>query len=68
MQDFYGIDVPDRFREVAGRHQRHLAELVEKLRSAGMDSGLIERSVDQLIASFRSELLKAIKGMGSTVR
>lgn len=65
---FYGFQIPEQLREVAGRHQEHVAELVSKLRSVGMDDNLIERSVDQLIASYRAQLLEAIKGLGEYCR
>lgn len=65
LDELYGFDVPERFREVTGRHQQHVAQLVERLRSTGMDDSLVELSIDRLMASYRSELLIAIKGMGA---
>lgn len=60
---FYKIHIPEELREVAARHQQHVAELIAKLQAAGLDDQLIERSVDQLIASYRAELMKAVKAL-----
>jgi lipase chaperone LimK len=64
----YDFDIPDELKEVAARHQQHIAELVFSLRSAGMDDHLIERSVDQLIGSYKAQLLEAIKALGEHCR
>jgi hypothetical protein len=63
LDSFYEIQIPNELREVAGRHQQHIVALISQLQSAGLDDGLIERSVDQLIASYRSELMKAVKAL-----
>ncbi len=65
---FYDLQVPAELQEVARRHQQHLAELVSKLRMVGMDDKLIERSVDQLISSYKAQLLDAIKTLGEPYR
>ncbi|MBV8688190.1 MAG: hypothetical protein JOZ90_03330 [Alphaproteobacteria bacterium] len=61
LDSFYEIEIPDELSGVATRHQQHVAELVSGLRSFGVDDQLIERSVDELIASYRAELVTAIK-------
>ena len=63
LDGFYEFTIPEELREVASRHQQHVAELIGKLRSAGLDDGLIERSVDQLVASYRAELVGAVKAL-----
>ena len=61
LDSFYDFEIPDELREVAKRHQQHVAELVSRLRSVGLDDQVIELSVDQLIASYRAELVEAVK-------
>jgi hypothetical protein len=61
LDSFYEIDIPDALRGVATRHQRHVGELVSSLRAFGVDDQIIERSVDQLMGSYRAELVTAIK-------
>ena len=68
LDKFYDFPVPEELIEVAARHQQHVAELVSKLQSIGMDENLIERSVDQLIASYRVQLLEAVKALGELCR
>ena len=63
LDSLYGFQIPDELRDVASRHQLHVAELISKLRSVGLDDHLIERSVDQLVASYRAELLRAVKAL-----
>lgn len=57
----YGFDIPHQLLDVAARHERHIAKLIVQFRSIGMTDATIEQSVDQLIASYRAELIKAIK-------
>lgn len=63
LDSFYDLPVPKQLIEVSSRHQQHIAELVLKFRKSGMDEILIEHSVDQLIASYRTELIAAIKSL-----
>ena len=65
---FYDLSIPDELQTVAARHRQHLAELILKLRSLGFDEEAVGRSVDQLIASYRAELLEAIKTLGGFCR
>lgn len=68
LNTFYDFDIPEQLLEVATRHQEHVAELVSKLTQVGMDEDLIERSVDQLISSYRAQLLEAVKALGEQCR
>lgn len=68
LNSFYDFEIPKQLQEVAARHQQHVAELVTRLEQVGMDEELIERSVDQLIASYRSQLLEAVKALGEQCR
>ena len=60
LDSFHEIEIPDELRAVANRHQRHVAELISSLRLFGVDDRLIERSIDELIGSYRAELVTAI--------
>lgn len=64
-ESFYGVEVPDELRRVSERHQHHIGELVTTLRSAGLTEQLIEDAVDQLVASYRCQLLEAVKAIGA---
>lgn len=68
MDEIYNFRIPSELKEVASRHQQHVAELVAKLRSAGMHDDLVERSIDQLIASYRAQLLEAVKALRGASR
>jgi hypothetical protein len=63
LDSFYDVQIPDKLREVATRHQQHVAQLIESFRAAGLDDQVIERSVDQLIASYRAELMEAVRAL-----
>jgi hypothetical protein len=63
LDGFYDFKIPAELQEVASRHQQHVAELITKLRSVGLEDQIIERSVDQLIASYRAELMRAVKAL-----
>lgn len=60
--DLFGV--PQELRDVTMRHRRHLSELIERLLIAGMNEDLIQHSVEQLIVSYRAELLDAVKRLG----
>jgi hypothetical protein len=65
MQDIYhGIEIPQSLRDLVTRHQQHIAELVTKLRTAGMADAAIEAAVDQLIDAYRTQLIVAVKPIG----
>jgi hypothetical protein len=61
LEPFREIDIPPELETSVGRHRANLARLVSALRMAGVDDHQIEASVDVLVASYRSELLKAIR-------
>ena len=62
-EGYSDIDIPPELKESVTRHHQHLAALVVSLRSAGLDEALIEASVHQLIASYETELMTAIKAL-----
>ena len=57
------VAIPVELEESVARHQRHLAALVVSLRSAGLGEALIEASVHQLLSSYETELMTAIKAL-----
>lgn len=61
LDDRYDIDIPEPLRAVAARHEQHITKLIVQLRSFGMEEDAIQRSVDELIESYRGELVEAIK-------
>lgn len=61
LDDRYDFDVPEQLRAVAARHDQHITKLIVQLRSFGMEEEAIQRSVDELIESYRRELVEAIK-------
>lgn len=61
LDDRYDLDMPEQLRAVAARHEQHVTKLVVQLRSFGMEEEAIQRSVDELIESYRAELVSAIK-------
>lgn len=60
----YGIEVPPELRDLTLRHQTHIGELVTQLRTVGLDDAAIEAAVDQLIGTYRAQLIDAVKAMG----
>ena len=58
---FYNLDLPDELKAVASLHQQHVADLTNTLRSAGLNDQQIEHKVDQVLASYRCELVEAMK-------
>lgn len=64
MLDYrYDCEMPEQLRAVALRHEQHITKLVVQLRSLGMEEEVIQRSVDELISSYRGELVDAIKAL-----
>ncbi len=61
----YGIEVPQGLRDLADRHQRNIADLVTRLRTVGLDDDAIEVAVDQLMATYRIQLIQAVKAVGA---
>ena len=56
-------DIPQELQESVDRHRANLARLIVSLRSAGVGSAQIEASVSAVVASYRQELLTAIKAI-----
>lgn len=64
MDELEGVDLPPSLRALALRHQRNIAELVGRLRDVGLDEATIEAAVDQLVESYRSQLVDTVKALG----
>jgi hypothetical protein len=60
---FADLDVPPVLEESLARHRRHLGELVRAMKTAGVSEEHIEESVSELIASYKEELLAAIRSL-----
>lgn len=60
----YGIEIPPELRDLTQRHQTHIGELVTQLRTVGLDDAAIEAAVDQLIGTYRGQLIDAVKAIG----
>ncbi len=61
---YYGIEVPQELRDLADRHQGHIAQLIGQLRTVGLSDSAIESAVDQLMGAYRSQLIEAVKAIG----
>ena len=55
-------ELPAELEDSLQRHRRELKRLVAALRSAGVSEQMIEESVSVMIASYRDELILALKG------
>lgn len=60
---FEGFAVPNALQESLRRHREHLARLIVSLQSAGVSETQIEASVSAIVASYKAELMEAIKSM-----
>ena len=60
---FSGMQVPPELEESLQRHRHNLLRLIMTLRSAGVDEKQIEESVLGVVASYKEELMRAIKRM-----
>jgi hypothetical protein len=63
LGSFADLMIPDALSAAVVRHQKHVSDLVVGLRAVGMSDSVIDHSVDQLIASYRAELVRAIKAL-----
>jgi hypothetical protein len=63
---FAGLDVPEALHASLERHRQNLARLILSLQSAGVSEEQIENSVSVVVASYKEELLRAIKTMMRT--
>lgn len=64
MAELEGLDLPHSVRDLVLRHQQNIADLVGRLHEFGLDDISIEAAVDPLIASYRSQLVEAMKALG----
>jgi len=60
---FRDLEIPVELEESLQRHREHLARLVVSLRSAGIKDAQIEESVSVIVASYKDELISAMKRM-----
>ncbi len=60
---FAGMEIPDALHESIERHRANLFRLITSLQSAGVSDEQIETSVSVIVASYKEELLRAIKTM-----
>lgn len=60
---FAGADVPEILRPSLERHRENLLRLVQSLHEAGVDEAQIELSVHTVVASYKAELLAAVKSL-----
>ena len=60
---FSGLQVPDALHASLQRHRENLAQLVRNLQSAGVGATQIEASINVIVASYRDELIRAIRSM-----
>ena len=56
-------DIPTVLQASVDRHRVNLSRLITSLQSAGIDDARIEASVTAVVASYRQELLAAIRTM-----
>ena len=60
---FRDLEIPPELEESLQRHRENLARLVMSLRSAGVKDAQIEESVSVIVASYKDELIGAMKRM-----
>lgn len=60
---FSDLTVPPALEDSLRRHREHLALLIVSLQSAGVSEVQIEASVSTIVASYKAELMEAIKSM-----
>ena len=60
---FEDLEIPDALQESLERHRQNLGRLVTSLKSAGVSDEQIETSVTVIVASYKEELLRAIRAM-----
>lgn len=61
---YQGITIPPELRELTDRHHRNIGVLIEQLRTVGLDHDAIEEAVDQLMITYRTQLVHAVKAVG----
>lgn len=60
---FEDLEIPQELEASLQRHRQHLGQLVSTLKMAGVGEEQIEHSVSVIVASYKEELLEAIKMM-----
>lgn len=60
---FEDLVVPEALEGSLRRHREHLLHLILSLQSAGISEDQIEASVSTIVASYKAELMEAIKAM-----
>jgi len=60
---YAGLEIPEELQASMERHRANVLNLVKNLQSAGISEAQIEASVSVIVASYREELLRAIKSM-----
>jgi hypothetical protein len=60
---FADLEIPPELEQSLQRHREHLVQLVVTMRSAGIDEAHIDESVSVIVASYKEELLRAVKRM-----
>ncbi len=61
---YQGIEIPLEFRELTDRHQQNIVNLIEQLRTVGLEAHAIEAAIDQLMGAYRVQLVDAVKAVG----
>lgn len=60
---FIGLEVPEALQASLNRHREDLARLIQSLQTAGLSEAMIETSVSVVVASYKEELMRAVKMM-----
>ncbi len=63
IDPFAEIQVPEALQESLQRHRSNLATLIRSLEAVGLTDAQIESNVSVIVASYKEELLRAIKAM-----
>lgn len=61
LDTFSDVEIPPELEESLQRHRENLARLIISLRSAGISEAQIEESVSIIVASYKVELMEALK-------
>jgi hypothetical protein len=60
---FADMEIPPELEASLQRHREHLSRLVHTMRQAGISQEQIEDSVSVIIASYKDELIHAMKSL-----
>lgn len=61
LDTFSDVEIPPELEESLQRHRKNLVRLIITLRSAGISESQIEESVSVIVASYKDELMQALK-------